>query len=243
MERAPMESEEFAVNGPARVVVVDDNDLARESLCDMLEDEPAVEVIGEASSGGEAISVCAELRPDLALMDIRMPGMDGLEATRRVKKDHPRISVLMVTMHEDPDYLFEALKAGAAGYVLKDSTQEEMISAVLGVLSGESSLDPDLAAKLLRRLVDETGEGNAAPQEGPPRNRPEPPLQPLTPRELEVLGYVALGHTNRRIAEELYISVGTVKNHVEHTIAKLGVSDRTQAAVRAYELGIVGPGN
>ncbi len=234
-----MESREPAANGPARLVVVDDNDLARESLLDMLEDEPAIEVVGEACWGGEAISVCDELQPDLVLMDIRMPGMDGLEATRRIKREHPTMSVLMVTMHEDPDYLFEALKAGAAGYVLKDATQEEMISAVLGVVSGESSLDPDLAAKLLRRLVDEAPDRDA-PQER--KVKPEhQPLQPLTPRELEVLGFVVLGYTNRQIAQELFISVGTVKNHVEHTIAKLGVSDRTQAAVRAYELGIVQP--
>ncbi|MDQ4128431.1 MAG: response regulator transcription factor [Actinomycetota bacterium] len=235
-----MGSEEPAVNGPARLVLVDDNDLARESLRDMLEDEPAVEVVGEASCGRDAISVCAELRPDLVLMDIRMPGMDGLEATRQIKQEDPTISVLMVTMHEDPDYLFEALRAGAAGYVLKDATQDEMISAVLGVLSGDSSLDPDLAAKLLRRLVDEAQDQSVSQEQ--PTVRPEhQPLQPLTPRELEVLGYVALGYTNRRIAEELFISVGTVKNHVEHTIAKLGVSDRTQAAVRCYELGIIKP--
>jgi DNA-binding NarL/FixJ family response regulator len=236
-----VEGKEPALNEPARLVVADDNDLARDSLLDLLEDEPTVEVVGEASWGGEAISVCAKLRPDLVLMDIRMPRMDGLEATRKIKQADPTISVLMVTMHEDPDYLFEALRAGAAGYVLKDATREEMISAVRGVLSGDSSLDPDLAAKLLRRLVDEVGEQDA-PKESP-RNRQGQPLQPLTPRELEVLGYVAMGYTNRRIAEELFISVGTVKNHVEHTIAKLGVSDRTQAAVRAYELGIVDPRN
>ena len=235
-----MESREPAADGSARLVVVDDNDLARESLLDMLEDEPAIEVVGEASWGGEAIAVCDELRPDLVLMDIRMPEMDGLEATRRIKQRHPTTSVLMVTMHEDPDYLFEALRAGAAGYVLKDATQEEVISAVLGVLAGDSSLDPDLSAKLLLRLVDDAGEGTR-PEGRPPYTQAPSPLQPLTPRELEVLSYVAQGYTNRRIAEELYISVGTVKNHVEHTIAKLGVSDRTQAAVRAYELGIVGP--
>ncbi len=235
-----MGSEERAANGPARLVLVDDNDLARESLRDMLEDEPAVEVVGEASCGRDAISVCAELRPDLVLMDIRMPGMDGLEATRRIKQDQPKISVLMVTMQEDPDYLYEALRAGAAGYVLKDATREEMVSAVLSVLSGESSLDPDVSTRLLRRLVDDA----AGEQDAPPRGAESPNhslAQPLTPRELEVLGFVVLGYTNRQIAQELFISVGTVKNHVEHTIAKLGVSDRTQAAVRAYELGIVKP--
>ena len=164
-------------------------------------------------------------------MDIRMPNMDGLAATRAIKRRQPGISVLMVTMQEDSDYLLEALKAGAAGYVLKGASSDELVSAVLRVLSGDSPLDSDVAARLLRRLVDER----------PPENRPPPaPLaEPLTPRELEVLGHLAQGHTNRKIAEILTLSPGTVKRHVEHIIAKMGVSDRTQAAVKAYELGLI----
>lgn len=234
--------EGLAANGAARLLIVDDHDLARSSLRDMLEDEEDVEVVGEASCGRDAVVLCARLRPDLVLMDIRMPGMDGLEATREIKRQNPGISVLMVTMQEDPDYLLEALKTGAAGYVLKDATREEMISAVLGVLSGDSPLDPDLAAKLLRRLV-EDGEQSAVSPERPEGRHASlvQSLTPLTPRELEVLSFIVLGYTNRQIARELVISVGTAKNHVEHIIRKLEVSDRTQAAVRAYQLRIIRP--
>ena len=223
----------------ARLLLVDDHDLYRSSLRDMLADEPSVEVVGEAPGGREAVALSTRVRPDLVLMDIRMPEMDGLEATREIKRKNPGISVLMVTMQEDPDYLFEALKVGAAGYVLKDATQEEMLSAVLGVISGDSPLDPDLAGQLLRRLVDDVQQRPAPPErEERPRDRL---VQSLTARELEVLGFVARGYTNRQIANESVISVGTVKNHVEHIIAKLGVSDRTQAAVQAYEMRIIRP--
>ena len=216
-----------------RVVVVDDHDLAREGLKDMLFDEPDIEVVGEAANGRESLLVCSRLRPDMLLMDVRMPEMDGLAATREIKDKHPEISVLMVTMHENPDYLLEALKAGAAGYVLKDAAQEEVLEAVRGVREGESPLDSELAARLLRRLAAE-GEAN-----GPPRVFRESPVDKLTPREFEVLRLMKLGYTNRQIAAELVISLGTAKNHVEHIIAKLGASDRTQAVVRALEIGVL----
>jgi DNA-binding NarL/FixJ family response regulator len=144
----------------------------------------------------------------------------------------------MVTMHENPDYLLEALKAGAAGYVLKDAPQHEIISAVQQVRSGESPLDPKLAARLLRRLATE-GKKKPGTTRWEPQGREGFYVEPLTPRELEVLGFLKLGRSNRQIAQELVISLGTVKNHVEHIIAKLGVSDRTQAVVRALELGIL----
>ena len=233
------------VGQPARLLVVDDHDLAREGLQDMLADESGIEVVGEAADGREAVALCSRLRPDLVLMDVRMPEMDGLEATRRIKQRYPKVSVLMVTMHENPDYLLEALKVGAAGYVLKDAPQEEVADAVLKVLDGESPLDQELAARLLRRLADEVGE------EGPPEEADRRAadrshqllVEPLTPRELEVLGLLKLGHTNRQIAQELVISPGTAKNHVEHIIRKLEVSDRTQAVVRALELRILGLSN
>jgi DNA-binding NarL/FixJ family response regulator len=213
---------------------VDDHDLARASLRDMLADERCVEVVGEASDGREAVEVCRSLRPDLVLMDVRMPQMDGLEATRAIKREHPSVIVLMVTMHEDPDYLLEALKAGAAGYVLKEASRKDVVSAVMRVLSGDSPLDAGVAAKLLRRLVDElSAERKAEPaeqqQQSPP---PRAPLdEALTPRELEVLEYLSRGHTNRQIAAILVISAGTVKRHVENIIAKMGVSDRTQVVL------------
>lgn len=218
---------------PIRLAVVDDHELARESLQDMLADEPDLEVVGEAANGREALSLCARLHPDLLLMDVRMPGVDGLDATREIKLRHPEISVLMVTMHENPDYLLEALRVGAAGYVLKEATREQVISAVRRVRDGESPLDAELAARLLRRLAAEVKVH--APLRTGGKSSPES----LTPRELEVLGYTKLGLTNRQISRELSISPGTVKRHIEHIIAKLGVSDRTQAVVRALELGLL----
>jgi DNA-binding NarL/FixJ family response regulator len=217
-----------------RLAIVDDHDLAREGLKDMLADEPDIEVIGEATNGQEALLLCSRLRPDLVFMDVRMPEMDGLTATREIKQRYPRISVLILTMHENPNYLLEALKAGAAGYVLKDALPEEVVEAVWRVRDGDSPLAPSLAARLLRRLA---SEGDR--QGGTRSPREDLRVEPLTPRELEVLNLMRLGHTNRRISEILWISSGTAKNHVEHIIGKLGVSDRTQAVVRALELGLL----
>ena len=216
-----------------RLVVVDDHDLAREGLKDMLLDETDIEVVGEAANGREALLVCSRLRPDMLLMDVRMPEMDGLAATREIKARYPKISVLMVTMHENPDYLLEALKAGAAGYVLKDAPQEEVVEAVRQVREGESPLDSELAARLLRRLAAQEGAN------GPRRAARGSSSDQITPREFEVLRLMKLGYTNRQIAGELVISLGTAKNHVEHIIAKLGASDRTQAVVKALELGVL----
>jgi DNA-binding NarL/FixJ family response regulator len=223
-------------HGPTRVAIVDDHELARESLQNMLSDEEDIEIVGEAANGRQALLLCSRLRPDLILMDVRMPEMDGLAATKEVKQRYPQISVMMLTMHENPDYLLEALKAGAAGYVLKDAPQEEIIEAMRKVRNGESPMDAELAARLLRRLAGEGARrGGARDLDGPAQL-----VEPLTPRELEVLGLMKLGRTNRQIAGDLVISLGTAKNHVEHIIAKLGVSDRTQAVVKALELRILG---
>lgn len=221
-----------------RLAIVDDHYLARESLIDLLADEPSIEVVGEAANGQEALTLCSTLQPDLVMMDVRMPEMDGLTATREIKQKYPRIAVLMLTMHENPDYLLEALKAGAAGYVLKDASQPEIVAAVKQVLGGESPLDPRLAARLLRRLAAESGSEKGSLRE-PKRKRALQQSETLTARELEVIQLLKLGQTNPQIARNLYISTRTVKNHVEHIIMKLGVSDRTQAVVRALELGIL----
>ena len=211
----------------ARVLIVDDHELARAGLRSMLEGAPGLEVAGEAASGHEALELCRHLRPDLALVDVRMPGLNGLETTRALKAEHPTLAVVMVTMYDNPEYLLEALKAGAAGYVLKDATRQELLSTVRRVLEGESILDGELAARLLRQLAAESAVEAPAP------------MEQLTQRERDVLGLLAQGLTNREIGGRLVVSPGTVKVHVEHIIAKLGVSDRTQAAVRAVELGLL----
>jgi two-component system, NarL family, response regulator LiaR len=252
----------------ARLLIADDHALVREGLRTMLSGEDGIEVIAEANDGQQALDVCRELGPDLVLMDVRMPVMDGLEATKRIKHEQPGVSVLMVTMHENPDYLFEAVKAGAAGYVLKDASGERLLSAVRRTLEGESPLNQELAMRLLKRLVRERrGEGGSG------RTSREPPeeadgegdeplathpvatrsgahqagsggsaqsggaaqIESLTPREVEVLKLLSQGQTNPQIAQNLLFSVSTVKAQVRSILSKLGVSDRTQAAVRAIE--------
>jgi len=213
-----------------RLILADDHHLLRRGFKSLLSGEPDLEVVGEASTGLEAIEMCRRLGPDLILMDVRMPEMDGITATRRIKQDQPDVSVLVVTIHENPDYLLEALDAGAAGYVLKDAPADRLISAVHRTLNGESPLNQELATLLLRRLADEK-------QHGPAPVDHEPSIAALTPRETEVLTLLTTGQTNQQIAQSLNISRGTAKVHVERIIRKLEVSDRTQAAVRAIELG------
>jgi DNA-binding NarL/FixJ family response regulator len=209
---------------PARVVIVDDHQLAREGLQRMLAGEPDLAVVGEAATGREALALCARLRPDLVLMDVRMPDLDGLAATRALRSESPDTGVIIVTVHDDPDYLFKALSAGAAGYLLKDSTKEQVLDAMRQVLRGAFLLNSDVMTRLVQLLASE----GAAPRAGAPADQ-------LTARELEVLRLLAEGLTNREIARRLRVSLGTVKVHVGHIIAKLGVVDRTQAAVRAVE--------
>jgi DNA-binding NarL/FixJ family response regulator len=211
---------------PARVVIVDDHELARAGLRSMLAHERGLELVGEAANGREAVALCKEIQPDLALLDIRMPEMDGVTATRAIKQSCPRTIVLIITTHEHPDYLLAALKAGAAGYMLKDISRQELLTAVRRVLRGESILNGEVATRALQRLAGETTIQAAS-------------LDRLTAREHEVLRLLAEGQTNREIAAHLSLSIGTVKIHVEHIIAKLGVSDRTQAAVRAVASGML----
>lgn len=231
------ESLEEAQAKPRQIIVTDDHALVRDGLRSMLDDEPGLEVVGEAANGREALELCRSLKPDLVLMDVRMPEMDGLEATRAIKEELPSISILMVTMHENPDYLLEALSAGAAGYVLKGVSGDRLINAINRTLKGESPLDQELAAQLLRRLVDKRGEEAQPPPQ--PQRRGDLPAETLTRREAEVLGLLTRGQSNPQIAQTLSISRATAKVHVERIIRKLEVSDRTQAAVRAIELGLV----
>ncbi len=234
-----VEAQASAQTGSARIGVADDHDLVRDGFQRMLSREPDLTVVGEAENGLEAVELCRKLRPDLVLMDVRMPKMDGLEATRRIKEELPTTSVLVVTTYDNPDYLFGAIEAGAAGYVLKDAPKRQLIDAVRRTLSGESPLNQELAMQLISRFAREPQEPKAPPDAPRHRGAGAPPLEALTPRELEVLRLLAQGKNNPQIAQYLVISRATAKTHVERIIRKLGVSDRTQAALRAIELGLV----
>jgi DNA-binding NarL/FixJ family response regulator len=253
-------NEATARSQTARLLIADDHALVREGLRTMLSGEDGIEVVAEAHNGRQALETCRALGPDLVLMDVRMPVMDGLEATKRIKTEMPQTSVMMVTMHENPDYLFEAVKAGAAGYVLKDASGERLLNAVRRTLEGESPLNQELAMQLLSRLASESSGGGSEEVSGEasPEAEIEPPadhsgthqagpsgsgrsgetarqIESLTPREVEVLKLLSQGQTNPQIAQNLLFSVSTVKAQVRSILAKLGVSDRTQAAVRAIE--------
>ena len=221
---------------PARLLIVDDHPLAREGIRAMLVGEPDLEVVGEAADGDEALELCRELRPDLVLMDVHMPGMDGLEATLAIKDERLGAAVLIVTGLEGPDYLLEAVRAGAAGYILKYASREALLGAVRGVLDGDSPLHGELAMRLIARLAD--GTGRRVKPEPADERREELFLRQLTPRELDVLRLLAGGKTNREITQDLHLSLSTVKTHLEHIMVKLEVSDRTQAALKAIELGL-----
>jgi DNA-binding NarL/FixJ family response regulator len=211
------------------LVIADDQELARTGLRAMLTGQRGVEIVGEARNGVEALELCRRLQPDLALIDVRMPTMDGLTTCRAIKQQCPETSVILVTMYENPEYLFEALRAGAGGYVLKDISQRDLMNAVYAVVHGESMLNKEIVVHLLRHMENEMSQ-----EEELPSGR-------LSQRELEVLQLLTQGLTNREIAQRLYLSVSTVKIHVEHILAKLRASDRTQAAVRAIELGLLHP--
>ncbi len=237
-----VEAQASAQTGSARILVADDHDLVRDGYQRMLSREPDLTVVGEASNGLEAVELCRKLRPDLVLMDVRMPKMDGLEATRRIKEELPTTSVLVVTTYDNPDYLFGAIEAGAAGYVLKDAPKRQLIDAVRRTLSGESPLNQELAMQLISRFAREPKGPPTPTPPGAPGHRgagAPPPPEALTARELEVLRLLAQGKSNPQIAQDLVISRATAKTHVERVIRKLGVSDRTQAALRAIEMGLV----
>jgi DNA-binding NarL/FixJ family response regulator len=212
----------------ARVLIVDDHDLTRAGLRSLLSDDANLTVVGEAADGYEAITLARTFQPDLVLMDVKMPQMDGLEVTRRLKQVSPMTSVLVLSMFEDAELLVEAVKAGAAGYVLKGASESALRTAIWEVLAGDLAVDQRMAREVLRRLARER-----------PQQPPTPPADVLSAREQEVVNLLARGQTNREIAYELVITPNTVKIHVEHILAKLGVSDRTQAAVRAIELGYI----
>jgi DNA-binding NarL/FixJ family response regulator len=216
---------------PIRLLLVDDQALFREGLHTLLSVHDEVQVVGEAANGEEALQQVARLAPDVVLMDVRMPVLDGVAATRQICRAYPASRVIMLTTFDDDEYVFEGLRAGAAGYLLKDVSSGKLLEAIRATAAGESFLQPSVAAKVvaeLNRLAERS-------------DRPlvQPLVEPLSERELEILQAVAAGESNREIANQLFIAEGTVKNHVTNILGKLGVRDRTQAALRARELGII----
>jgi DNA-binding NarL/FixJ family response regulator len=216
---------------PVRVLVVDDQALFREALATLLEVRPEIEVVGEAANGAQALDRVATLRPDVVLMDLHMPVLDGIAATRRLRVEQPGIRVLALTTFDDDEDVFAALRAGAVGYLLKDVSSERLVEALLAAARGESVLQPSVAAKVVARF--------ARMADDEPVPRPQPLVVPLSDRELEVLRLLAEGASNREIAAALFLAEGTVKNHVTNVLAKLGARDRTQAALRARALDLV----
>ncbi|UJW32160.1 response regulator transcription factor [Saccharothrix sp. AJ9571] len=216
---------------PVRVLLVDDQALFREALATLLAIRDDIEVVGEAGTGEEALHRTAELNPDVVLMDLRMPVLDGIAATRRLRAEQPGVQVIALTTFDDDEDVFAALRAGALGYLLKDVSSAQLVDAVLAAARGESVLQPSVAAKVVARF--------AQLPDAEPEPRPQPLVVPLSDRELEVLRLLADGHSNREIAAALFLAEGTVKNHVTNVLAKLSARDRTQAALRARALGLL----
>ncbi|TQL52636.1 response regulator [Subtercola boreus] len=226
---------EATPTAPIRVLLVDDQHLVRVGLRMILETEEGIDVVGEASDGASAVALAAELSPQVICMDVQMPGMDGLEATRRIVASGSSAGILVLTTFNRDDYLFDALKAGASGFVLKNATPESIVEAVQVIARGEALLSPDVTRTVIEHLVSGTERPVGRPA-------PVPELTDLTDREREVLGLLAAGRSNAEIARELYLGEATVKTHVSKILAKLGLRDRIQAVVFGYENGIVVPG-
>ena len=212
-----------------RLLLVDDQALFREGLHTLLSLHEDLEVVGEAGNGLEALAAADALRPDVVLMDLRMPVLDGVAATRRLLAAHPTTRVIVVTTFDDDELVFDGLRAGAVGYLLKDVSSDKLVEAIRAAARGESFLQPSIAAKVLAEF--NRLERSAAP--------PPPLAEPLSERELEILRLLAAGDSNKEIAAALFIAEGTVKNHVTNILGKLDARDRTQAALRARELGLI----
>ncbi|MER6673133.1 response regulator transcription factor [Streptomyces sp. NPDC000983] len=213
-----------------RVLVVDDQRLIRDGIAALLSVRPGIEVVGTAVDGRDAVDKTLRLRPDVVLMDVRMPELDGVGAVAVLRARAPECRVVMLTTFDDEEYVVQALRAGAAGYLLKDLPAAELAQAVRLAHAGVTQLD----ATVTRHLTAAVGT-----PEGPPPERPGTPAVPLSPREVDILRLVARGHTNREIGARLHLSEGTVKNHVSRILGRLALRDRTQAALRARDLGLL----
>lgn len=215
---------------PISVLLVDDQALFREGLRTLLSVQPDLEVVGEAANGEEAVRLAVALRPDVVLMDLQMPVLDGVAATRQLRTLQPACRVIVLTTFDDDEYVFDGLRAGAAGYLLKDAPSEKLVEAIRAAARGESFLQPSVAAKVIAEFARITDR---------PSHHRQPLIEPLSGRELEILALIAKGASNKEIAGALFIAEGTVKNHVTNILTKLAVRDRTQAALKARELGLI----
>jgi DNA-binding NarL/FixJ family response regulator len=209
-----------------RILIADDHGVVREGLRAVLGPEPDMEVVGEAATGKDVVELAAELRPDVILMDIQMPGMNGIEATRRILEATPEVGVVVLTMFEDDDSVFSAMRAGARGYVLKGAPPSQILKVLRAVAAGEAYFGPEIA----RRLMDFFS--------APKPASPEETFPELSAREVEILDLIAQGHSNAKIAGRLFLSPKTVGNHISHIFTKLQVADRAHAIIRAREAGL-----
>jgi DNA-binding NarL/FixJ family response regulator len=215
---------------PITVMIVDDHEMVRRGACSYLEAQPDISVVAQAGSGEEAVRLAQEHIPDVVLMDLVMPGMDGVEATRKVKNASPRTQIIILTSFHQDEYIFPALQAGAISYLLKDVKAAELLEAIRRAAQGEATLHPKIAARVIKTFRDL-------------ENEEASPFTALTEREMEVLKLIAKGYSNEKIAEQLVISLGTVKGHVSNILSKLHLVDRTQAAVYAWQKGVVRRGD
>ena len=215
---------------PIRVLLVDDQRLMRDGLRTLIELETDLDIAGEAGDGLEAITAYRNTGPDIVLMDVQMPNLNGVEATRRIKADFPEANILILTTFDDDEYIFEGLRAGASGYLLKDVSGKDLANAIRTVTNGGTLIAPSVA----RKVVSEFARLKPASAK-----TTESLLKPLSLREVEILKVLAQGHTNKEIADQLHLAEGTVKNYVTSILQKIGARDRTQAALRARELGIL----
>jgi DNA-binding NarL/FixJ family response regulator len=209
-----------------KVIICDDQSIVREGLAMLLKLEPDIQIIGMADDGAAAIEMVEKGRPDVVLMDLKMPVVNGVEATRQIRSKYPEVRVLVLTTYDDEQWVFDAINAGASGYLLKDTPRDELVRAVRGTVAGKTFLDPSIAGKVLDQAT---------------RHQAYTPTEitsKLTEREIDILRLIARGLSNADISERLYLSEGTVRNHVSAILAKLGVADRTQAAVIAIQHGL-----
>ncbi len=235
------------MSGMIRVLVADDQGLVREGLMTLLDAAPGIEPVGAASDGTQAVALCAELLPDVVLMDLRMPNMDGVEATRQIRAAHPDIEIVVLTTHADEASILDALGAGARGYLTKDAGIAEISRAVQAAAAHQGLLDPLVQQQLLAAATARPAPASQGPEAGelipPARPQSTPPAtlpDDLTPREAEVLSLIARGLSNREIAAELFVSEATVKTHINHLFSKIDARDRAQAVHYAYTHGLAG---